>query len=679
MPFLPTRKRRSNSAPFISLSGKAPSFHNSFDSPADPAAEYAQSRSSSGDLLWKTKNPFEKKHTGTLSRTPKPASRDQRAPIEDDSDSDTDVPLSLSFMRRPSRSKSMDHNIEQIMRLNTLYNSKLGSEGASRKVPLPQNSCSEEPEYVATSPVSIPGSPVSVDLDDPRYGFLHPLVRKKSGELVKSSFKLNRMNSSRSLPSTPTYKQVHFGGGIDVKYFKSKDRPLSISACNSPDMDSSNSSSSYDSDANSDSGEENSETDDDELIDKELSALEIAGTDAIFSKDIRTLYSMLYQVARDCTEKVTSRNLSKFEHLMKPLSMDKSQFSSILYQDEIDREVPVILESCKLSDDKTAILGHVSVKNVSYSKAVTVRYTFDDWKTVVNIEASYTSTIPKILRTAGYDRFLFQLSVPTLFCQYFSSHPISSEKAPEFAFCIRYKSGGQEFWDNNFGHNYMIKFLTKQKYLPQPDVFTASEMARRYVHNVLKDDADLENSTPNQNTRSDPVVSPVTMPASSSTESRLRKSKAFRDRNGNKSETEIINANIYSISNELEASNSPGTPAVLRGSTSNSSGIKHNFDVGSPDSIEPLDPLFTPDPDQKEEKVINILSDAQISSSEKENEDSKPRVTPSQGTGINSESYQDLLKKYCFFKSPKTVSSFLQGDENDVDQMPNNGNGRGFY
>ncbi len=692
MPFLPsTRKRRSNSAPFISFSGKARTFRSSIGSPADsnPSGSHtgepvSGEPGSRTNTIWKNKNPFQtgnqsaRSSTQTLTSSSIP---DPRASIDEDSDSDTDVPLSLSFMRRPSRSKSMDHNIEQIMRLNTLYNSRLGSKAKPENGPSPQSSTSEEePEYVATSPVSFPGSPVSADLEDPKYGFLHPLVRKKSGELVKSSLRLHRFNSSRSLPATPTYKQVHFGGGIDVKYFRSKDKPSSISVCNSPDMDSSSSSSSYDSDNGGDSSEQNSDNDEDDLIDKELSALDIADTDAVYSKDVRTLYSTLYQVARECVEKVTARNLTKFEHLMKPVTLDKSQFSNILYQDEIDREVPVILESCKLSDDKTAILGHVSVRNVSYSKAVTVRYTFDDWKTVVNIEASYTSNIPKILRSAGYDRFLFQISVPMLFCQYFDSHMISGQKAPEVAFCIRYTSGGQEFWDNNFGHNYMLKFLTKRRSLPQGDAFTSSEMARRYVHNVLKDDADLESNVSGETKKSEQAISPHTKPTSLPAESCLRKSKAFKDRNGKKLETDALNASIYSICNELEAANSPGTPAVLRGSTGHVSGIKHNFDVGSPDSIEPLDPLFTPASEQKGIDVFNILPGPRTGSEEKEDADSKPRVTPSQETGVNSESYQDLLKKYCFFKSPKTVSSFLQGDENDADQMLNNGSsGRGFY
>lgn len=183
MPFLPsTRKRRSNSAPFISFSGKARTFRSSIGSPADsnPSGSHtgepvSGEPGSRTNTIWKNKNPFQtgnqsaRSSTQTLTSSSIP---DPRASIDEDSDSDTDVPLSLSFMRRPSRSKSMDHNIEQIMRLNTLYNSRLGSKAKPENGPSPQSSTSEEePEYVATSPVSFPGSPVSADLEDPKYGF----------------------------------------------------------------------------------------------------------------------------------------------------------------------------------------------------------------------------------------------------------------------------------------------------------------------------------------------------------------------------------------------------------------------------------------------------------------------------------------------------------------------------
>lgn len=67
----------------------------------------------------------------------------------------------------------------------------------------------------------------------------YKLVRKKSGELVKPSLKsplYYHKKRSLSLPSTPTYKQVHFGGSTDVRYFHKKDRPAAISASNSPKL-----------------------------------------------------------------------------------------------------------------------------------------------------------------------------------------------------------------------------------------------------------------------------------------------------------------------------------------------------------------------------------------------------------------------------------------------------------
>lgn len=83
------------------------------------------------------------------------------------------------------------------------------------------------------------------------------------------------------------------------------------------------------------------------------------------------------------------------------------------------------------------------VKNLAYSKTVTVRYTQDNWATYQDVPLSYSSSI------IGTD--LEQWSV-TL--------NLNEESMDSFQYCIRYDVNGQTYWDNNFGANYDRSFYS---------------------------------------------------------------------------------------------------------------------------------------------------------------------------------------------------------------------------
>ena len=82
--------------------------------------------------------------------------------------------------------------------------------------------------------------------------------------------------------------------------------------------------------------------------------------------------------------------------------------------------------------------GFITVNNLAYHKDVSIRHTFDDWKTVREVPAYYISSFEDGAR----DRFGFSLPFPT--------------KVTEMHFALRYSVNGKEYWDNNCGNNYKI-------------------------------------------------------------------------------------------------------------------------------------------------------------------------------------------------------------------------------
>jgi hypothetical protein len=242
-----------------------------------------------------------------------------------------------------------------------------------------------------------------------------PLIRKKSGELVKSSLRLNYMNgSSRSMPTTPTYnKSVHFGVDVDVRYFDEREKPTAVSADGSPVLRGRHT---LVGSARFDGLENMSETDDDIDDDDDDDEDEDA-----------------YDISWD----------------LFPVN-----FAKIKYNEKFREGSKVFLEKVMLDDDEKCIIGSIAVKNLSFQKDIHIRYTFDQWRTVIEIEAAFTNEVTKILKRASFDRFVFKIPL-----RKFEMLP---DDRSEIAFCIRYRFSHEEVWDNNHFKNYRV-ILTRNR------------------------------------------------------------------------------------------------------------------------------------------------------------------------------------------------------------------------
>ncbi|XP_076353476.1 uncharacterized protein LOC143248706 isoform X2 [Tachypleus tridentatus] len=99
----------------------------------------------------------------------------------------------------------------------------------------------------------------------------------------------------------------------------------------------------------------------------------------------------------------------------------------------------VCLENVVVSDMN--VQCHVRVLNISFDKKVVARYTTNDWMSYEDILANYVQG-----SCDGFsDKFSFNIFVPHM-CD-----------GQQLQFAVRYVTNGQEFWDNNWNQNYILR------------------------------------------------------------------------------------------------------------------------------------------------------------------------------------------------------------------------------
>ncbi|KAI0444976.1 putative phosphatase regulatory subunit-domain-containing protein [Xylaria telfairii] len=179
-----------------------------------------------------------------------------------------------------------------------------------------------------------------------------PMVRKKSGELVRPALRPAHLRRPSSMPGTPTFsKAVHFDSHLEhVRHFLQVDRPLAVSTGSSP-VDN------YDSD---------------------------------------TEYPF--------------RSADKPEVRSPPYEWEilTNNFPA---ETPIRKGLPARLERVWMSHDQKSLIGSVSVANLAFHKSVVCRFTFDYWKTTSEIGAEYHHEIRPRESESGHDRFQFNIKL----------------------------------------------------------------------------------------------------------------------------------------------------------------------------------------------------------------------------------------------------------------------------
>jgi Carbohydrate/starch-binding module (family 21) len=222
-----------------------------------------------------------------------------------------------------------------------------------------------------------------------------PMVRKKSGELVRPA--LRPASSKRrpsSMPGTPTYsKAVHFDSHLEhVRHFLQVDKPLAVSAGSSP-----------------------------------VEAYESEIEFPFGTEDSGRTRGQSYEW--------------------------EIQLSNFPTETEERKHLPVRVERVYLSSDNKNLIGVVAVQNLAFHKQVTARFTFDYWKTTSEVAADYSNDVRRKQVNDGCDRFNFTIKLVD---------QANLENKTMF-FCVRYDVNGQQYWDSNGSTNYQVEFSRKPK------------------------------------------------------------------------------------------------------------------------------------------------------------------------------------------------------------------------
>ncbi|KAF2126119.1 carbohydrate-binding module family 21 protein [Dothidotthia symphoricarpi CBS 119687] len=188
------------------------------------------------------------------------------------------------------------------------------------------------------------------DAEDDDLRMKPPLLRKKSGELVRPALRPPSRRRPSSMPGTPTYsKAVHFNENMEqVRHFLHADRPIAVSVGSSP----------------------------------------------VQTYDSETEYPFEEEDSRDKTPEWEIK-LANF-----PTS------------DSYERQTsPVRVERIFLASDNQTLVGNIACANISFQKLVVARFTLDYWKTTSEVVAEFNHDVRKKHKDDGHDRFNFNIKL----------------------------------------------------------------------------------------------------------------------------------------------------------------------------------------------------------------------------------------------------------------------------
>jgi len=188
------------------------------------------------------------------------------------------------------------------------------------------------------------------DVEDDELRIKPPLLRKKSGELVKPALRPTSRRRPSSMPGTPTYhKAVHFNEDMEqVRHFLQIDRPIAVSAGSSP----------------------------------------------VETYDSESEYPFAYDEG--------------YQSGVPEWELKLTNFPSDSYERQT---LPVRVERIFLTPDNKTLVGTVACANISFHKLVVARFTLDYWKTTSEVVAEFNHDVRKKQSSDGYDRFNFNIKL----------------------------------------------------------------------------------------------------------------------------------------------------------------------------------------------------------------------------------------------------------------------------
>ncbi|VVT58212.1 uncharacterized protein SAPINGB_P006093 [Magnusiomyces paraingens] len=471
---------------------------------------------------------------------------------------------------------------------------------------------------LATSPpppplhINLPTSPSQV------------IIRKKSGERVKSSLKLPSLVRPCSMPNTPS-KMVHFDTNlVHVRHFLNSEKPTAVSADSSPS--------------------------------DERAKFHLRAPDSESESDSE---SEIEEDPRVGFQRFLSRSewkisLPNFPHV----SLDDMSTKN------------VCLESIFLSSDKESLVGHIAVRNMAYQKYVCIRYTTDYWKTFTEVQADYNDDVRRKKRLPGFDKFTFAIKLANI--------PYNTLTSKSMYLCVRYATAGQEFWDNNNSYNYQVDFTRVSKSSGGSLSRRSSSSGPRHRRSKSysgsfnsRDGSDFSHTSNPQELRLDSDFNHDFDALSSSISSVDDILDDLAPKLKNNADNQRSNfTSRYSFGASLNATRKKTDDNNINTTTNKDTqkNANNNNNNTTPSSNTPFafNSQFAlrreeSSSDSDDEEYAHLPSLAQ----------NKSKVTTPSSTGarrspasfsthklaLNAGSYQELIKNYCFFQGPKSASS----------------------
>ncbi|CUA67468.1 carbohydrate binding domain-containing protein from family CBM21 [Rhizoctonia solani] len=300
----------------------------------------------------------------------------------------------------------------------------------------------------------------------------------------------------------------------------------------------------------------------------------------------------------------------------------------------------------------TRLSGSVLVKNISFNKRVSVRYTFDNWETTSEVSGAWSSPnaladLPKgelkpfgeeeseldIARgimvpvPTGWDRFTFNIKLDDV-------APYLSARSLLIAVKFEAASVG-EWWDNCGGRNYRFEF---------------DHVPRKDKEPVKKDDPTPTVATPK----------PVGRPRSNTSPAPLNSDATVAD----PASASLLSAKLNEVASQERPTlklHLPSNDAIKSDDAATPTAKATQKPLTPPDSTSssPREaPAQLPAPQPKTQSQPTTLPSPEDSPSSGRRE-SNPLPSPSaieapahSTTNVKDQSYADFLAKYCFAGAP---------------------------
>lgn len=127
-----------------------------------------------------------------------------------------------------------------------------------------------------------------------------------------------------------------------------------------------------------------------------------------------------------------------------------------------------------ITSDNSHIYGKVMVPNLTLDKSVLIRYTFDSWATINDVDATFFSPY---FKNTDYDIYEFTMNLQLA---------DRGEIRGKLEFTIRFTIGSIDYWDDNY---YQIKIICDPLNKPQDEDYSTEEEEENHQQfkSALKD------------------------------------------------------------------------------------------------------------------------------------------------------------------------------------------------